>query len=316
MEVSEEQQKRIFISNKDVPDWGYKTLCTLFTIDNDPDSISRHATGLTPTIPATFRGLQILTFYAADASCIDCTLRGTNKKPVSGLNHICMMMNRTAEQPWRFVASHTCAATQCAAGFWLAGTTNPFHPYHQRSIKDVYKATTIRPRVKFALALSAALTILSVSFAQDQAKELAASFDIYQQQNLKEKIFVHTDKNYYLAGEAIWFKLYVTDAGHNRPLDFSKVAYVEILDTANKAVLQAKVALQHAGGSGSFLVPLNINSGNYTFRAYTNWMKNAGLITFFSKEHQYCEHTKSVTTDPVAVPVKYDVQFFPKAVTL
>ena len=44
---SEEQQKRIFISNKDVPDWGYKTLCTLFTIDNDPDSISRHATGLT-----------------------------------------------------------------------------------------------------------------------------------------------------------------------------------------------------------------------------------------------------------------------------
>lgn len=81
VEVSEEQQKRIFISNKDVPDWGYKTLCTLFTIDNDPDSISRHATGLTPTIPATFRGLQILTFYAADASCIDCTLRGTNKKP-------------------------------------------------------------------------------------------------------------------------------------------------------------------------------------------------------------------------------------------
>ncbi|HNP23996.1 MAG TPA: hypothetical protein PKM63_12205 [Panacibacter sp.] len=174
------------------------------------------------------------------------------------------------------------------------------------------KATTIRPRVKFALALSAALTILSVSFAQDQAKELAASFDIYQQQNLKEKIFVHTDKNYYLAGEAIWFKLYVTDAGHNRPLDFSKVAYVEILDTANKAVLQAKVALQHAGGSGSFLVPLNINSGNYTFRAYTNWMKNAGADYFFQKNISIVNTQKSVTTDPVAVPVKYDVQFFPE----
>lgn len=81
VEVSEEKQKRIFISNKQVPDWGYIQPCTLYTIDNNADSISKHATGLTPTIPLTFRGLTILTFYAADQRCIDCTLRGTNKKP-------------------------------------------------------------------------------------------------------------------------------------------------------------------------------------------------------------------------------------------
>src|ERR1700761_5924911 len=63
----------------------------------------------------------------------------------------------------------------------------------------------------------------------------------YHAQRLEEKLYVHTDKEFYLAGEICWFKLYVLDAGRHQPLDLSKVAYVEWLDKDNHPVLQAKI---------------------------------------------------------------------------
>ena len=66
-------------------------------------------------------------------------------------------------------------------------------------------------------------------------------------------------------------------------LELSKVAYVEILDSANKHLLRAKIALNNAEGNGSFYLPLSLNSGNYKLRAYTNWMKNFGANIFLKK---------------------------------
>ena len=34
------------------------------------------------------------------------------------------------------------------------------------------------------------------------------AFSQYHQNSIKEKIFVHTDKSFYVAGEIAWFKLY------------------------------------------------------------------------------------------------------------
>ena len=99
----------------------------------------------------------------------------------------------------------------------------------------------------------------------------------------QEKIYVHTDKNFYLAGEIIWFKVYYLDGATHQKLDLSKVAYIEILDRAYKPVLQTKVSLTADGGSGSFYLPLTLNSDNYIFRAYTNWMRNSGPAVFYEK---------------------------------
>src|ERR1700733_2831077 len=72
---------------------------------------------------------------------------------------------------------------------------------------------------------------------------LQNNFINFQKVNLQEKIYVHTDKNFYLTGEILWFKIYNTDGTTNKMIDLSKVAYVEILDNKHNAVLQAKIAL-------------------------------------------------------------------------
>jgi hypothetical protein len=100
---------------------------------------------------------------------------------------------------------------------------------------------------------------------------------------IQEKIYLHTDKNTYLTGEIAWFKVYNTEAISNNPSDISKIAYVEVLDNNNTAVLQAKIGLVNGLGTGSLFFPNNLSSGNYTIRAYTNWMKNDDTDMIFEK---------------------------------
>jgi hypothetical protein len=77
------QEKRIFISNAELPSWKYFSGCSgELEIDNNADSIAAKGAGLMPTTPnKTGPFGSILTFYAADPVCVDCTLRGSNIKP-------------------------------------------------------------------------------------------------------------------------------------------------------------------------------------------------------------------------------------------
>ena len=55
------------------------------------------------------------------------------------------------------------------------------------------------------------------------------AYQSYLNNNLQEKIFVHSDRNVYLSGEIVWFKVYVVESGTNHLIDLSKIVYVDIL---------------------------------------------------------------------------------------
>jgi len=99
-------------------------------------------------------------------------------------------------------------------------------------------------------------------------------FAEYREKALTEKIYAHIDRDFYLTGETLWFKLYAADGCLHRPLDISKVAYVELLGTDGEPVLQAKILMEEGRGHGSLFLPASLATGNYRFRAYTHWMKN------------------------------------------
>jgi hypothetical protein len=138
------------------------------------------------------------------------------------------------------------------------------------------------------------------------------NFAAYQKNNLHEKIYVHTNKNFYLTGEILWFKIYNTDGSTNKMLDLSKVVYVELLDNKHNAVLQAKIVMSQGTGNGSFYIPFSLSNGNYQLRAYTNWMKNFDADYFFEKQITIINPVKiSPPQTKPAVPI-YDLQFFPE----
>lgn len=141
---------------------------------------------------------------------------------------------------------------------------------------------------------------------------LQKQFDTYQQNNLQEKLYVHTDKEQYGAGEICWFKVYNVDAFFNTPLSISKIVYVEILDKNHKSVLQAKIPMQEGTGNGSFLLSTTLISGNYTLRAYTNWMKNVGAGYFFEKTLTVFNARETADAEMPLPEEKYTIAFFPE----
>jgi len=163
------------------------------------------------------------------------------------------------------------------------------------------------------VCITAVFTCLGC-FAQPSAQELALKdqFTAYSRQALQEKLYLHTDKDFYVAGEICWFKIYNTDAGFNLPLGISKLAYIEVFDKNNKPVLQAKVALNGGSGNGSLQWPISLSSGKYLLRAYTNWMKNFDAAYFFEKPLTIINTRKIYTDTSIAKKDSYNARFYPE----
>ncbi|HKZ39278.1 MAG TPA: hypothetical protein VJ184_16560, partial [Chryseolinea sp.] len=167
--------------------------------------------------------------------------------------------------------------------------------------------------IKFNVLLTLALFhFCGNALAQNSlADSLKYKFDKYRTESLQEKLYVHLDSKCYLTGETIWFKIYYVDGMLHRPLDISKVAYVEVLDKDNLAVAQTKVSLKDGEGAGSLFLPASINSGNFTLRAYTNWMRNFKADYYFHTDISILNSFKKLELDKT-IKTEFNAQFFPE----
>jgi len=167
--------------------------------------------------------------------------------------------------------------------------------------------------ISLSLCIAVTLTSSHRTLAQGGSiSNLIRAFDEYRTQAIQEKIYVHSDRNSYLTGETMWFKIYVTDATFHKPIGMSKVAYLEFLDTNNQSVLQTKVELQDGTGAGSLFIPATLNGGNYRLRAYTNWMKNFDAEFYFNKPVSVINPFRGGESEEKQPVLKIDAQFFPE----
>ena len=97
-----------------------------------------------------------------------------------------------------------------------------------------------------------------------------------------ERVYIHTDKDCYIAGEEILLKFYLID-NKFQPSVLSKVGYVEICDTG-RPQMQMKVALEKGHGAGKIKIPADMPSGVYLLSAYSRYMKNEDEKVFFKKQ--------------------------------
>ncbi|MGN6297989.1 MAG: hypothetical protein ACTHM7_14475 [Ginsengibacter sp.] len=166
---------------------------------------------------------------------------------------------------------------------------------------------------KYFLSLFVGLLSCGWVMAQSQSlQEMVKALNVYSSHHLREKVYVHTDKSYYLCGEILWFKAYVENAINNHPLSVSKIVYVELLNKAHDPVMQAKIGIKDGSGNGSFALPLTLETGNYELRAYTNWMKNDSASLFFKKIITIVNTTRNLDTTMVRNHFSYNAGFYPE----
>jgi len=105
----------------------------------------------------------------------------------------------------------------------------------------------------------------------------------YHARTIREKLFVHTDREQYIAGEKLWLKIYSMDEGLSYPLKISRIVYLELLDKDLNPRVQIKAGLEDGHGHSYISIPKSMITGNYTLRAYTQWMKNENPEFYFTK---------------------------------
>lgn len=107
-------------------------------------------------------------------------------------------------------------------------------------------------------------------------ESLFKRFETQRLEYPQEKIYVHTDRNYYMGGDTIWLRAHVVDAASHRPVSMSKYVYVELKAPSDSLLSRVKIKEQDGVYSGYIPLPQDLIEADYTLTAYTYFMQNAG----------------------------------------
>ncbi len=137
-----------------------------------------------------------------------------------------------------------------------------------------------------SLALLLPCAVLSFSFMPSDDKgieEKATRYFLSVVRSRPEKLYLHLDKPYYGAGEQIRFSGYLLDAVTHTDESLSNFIYVELTDRRDSVVIRRKFKRDSLGFRGSVELPAELPAGDYSLRAYSNWMRNAGPDFFYRR---------------------------------
>ncbi|MEY4930579.1 MAG: hypothetical protein RI909_1303, partial [Bacteroidota bacterium] len=171
-------------------------------------------------------------------------------------------------------------------------------------------------RAHIALVLILIIVSFHVKAQRETLNGLVEKLQLHQQATLQEKIFVHLDRTFFVGGETMWFKVYITDGYLHQLMNMSKVVYIDMLDRNNQSVLQTKVSIENGVGNGSITIPASLDSDNYTVRAYTSWMKNFSADFFFHQAISIVNVFQRFEEKGKTYETKLDAQFFPEGGSL
>lgn len=99
--------------------------------------------------------------------------------------------------------------------------------------------------------------------------------------NYQEKVYLHTDKPYYYAGDQLFFKGYFAYGNPYLRDELSKVLHVEVISNDRDLLIEKKFPIRDGIVVGDFYLPDTLNGEKYFLRAYTNWMRNYGPNHYF-----------------------------------
>ncbi len=114
--------------------------------------------------------------------------------------------------------------------------------------------------------------------------ESGAFAQILNTENASERAFLHTDRSLYVAGETLYFKLYLVNESSHKLSMISKIAYLILRNIGNNQITRACMQIERGMAYGSISLPDTLSSGPYQLVVFTNWMRNSGEESFFNKE--------------------------------
>ncbi|GEM_PF-4065369 len=98
---------------------------------------------------------------------------------------------------------------------------------------------------------------------------------------VKERITIFSDRNEYIPGENIWFNAFINNKNKKNE---SKIVYTELISPYGFSVSRKKLPVISGSAEGSFITPDTLSTGYYTLIAYTNLAKSISSNMFEEKK--------------------------------
>ena len=124
-----------------------------------------------------------------------------------------------------------------------------------------------------------------------------------------EKVYLHFDRDNYLAGEIVWFKAYLYSDFY--PDTISTTLYVELLNASSLVVSAKTLPVIFGNTKGQFELPDTLTAGNYYIRAYSTTMLNHSQDFLFQRSI-YINGKKSAETISAGKKTT-KIEFFPES---
>ncbi|GAT61557.1 hypothetical protein [Paludibacter jiangxiensis] len=99
-----------------------------------------------------------------------------------------------------------------------------------------------------------------------------------------EKLALQTDRETYVTGEPVLFKLDVLDAATHRPSSISKIGYIVLRNANSTTIRQLRIRIDDGAANGNISLPDTLSSGLYQIVAFTNLLRNYGEKFYFKKQ--------------------------------
>ena len=170
--------------------------------------------------------------------------------------------------------------------------------------------------------------LLGQTGRNNSLQQIREKFEVQLAVFQQEKLHLHTDRDYYVPGEKIWFKAYVADAVTHQHSTQSRYVYVELISPADTLVHRVMVRPEEGMFHGYMPITEIVPEGDYTLRAYTRYMENLGDDFFFKKnikitplppkeEQTKKRSSRSLERKEVNTKIRknrqdFDVSFFPE----
>lgn len=156
------------------------------------------------------------------------------------------------------------------------------------------------------------LSFTSALFAQEDI-DILEKYEDYVD-NPREVVYLHLNKSTYIKGESVGFKAYVLDKNDKKPSLLTTNLYVTVEDSEQNIIKSKLVRVFDGTSSNIIEIDSSFNTGLYTIKAYTNWLRNFNEQNYFIETIKVIDpQTDTAVSKINAVSSNIDAQFLPES---
>lgn len=129
----------------------------------------------------------------------------------------------------------------------------------------------------------------------------------------KEVVYVHLNKSTYIKGESIGFMAYVINKHKKSSSKLTKNLYISLEDEKGNILRQELLKVDNGVASSVLEMDSTFTSGYYTFKAFTNHMRNFKEQNYFIESIRIIDPEKETSIKSEVLENKIDAQFLPES---